>query len=174
MDNYFKGKNVEEELERSKIPLKDLPENFLLMQVKGGSKMANLLSHASGILEDKAATAVVWSGAGVAIPKAISCAEIIKRQFSIPHQVSKLTYKRIEEFWEPKIDGLETIVVKRQVPVIHILLSLDNNVDVQQLGYQSLEGKKFWQMGQSNSKNQQYKAKKPFKHKKSQEKTVTS
>lgn len=56
--------------------------------------MSNLLSHASGILEDKAATAVVWSGAGVAISKAISCAEILKRQFSIEHQITKLTYKK--------------------------------------------------------------------------------
>lgn len=65
-----------------------------LFQVKGGSKLNNLLSHAAGILEDKGATTVVWSGAGVAIPKAISCAEILKRQFSIEHQVTKLTHKR--------------------------------------------------------------------------------
>lgn len=58
--------------------------------------MSNLLSHAAGILEDKAATAVVWTGAGVAISKAISCAEILKRQFSIEHQVTKLTYKTYE------------------------------------------------------------------------------
>lgn len=62
--------------------------------MKGGSKLNNLLTHASGILEDKAATAVVWSGAGVGIPKAITCAEILKRQFSIEHQVTKLTHKR--------------------------------------------------------------------------------
>ncbi|XP_061728500.1 ribonuclease P protein subunit p25-like protein isoform X2 [Cydia pomonella] len=147
MENYFKGKNVEEELQRDKIPIKDLPENFLWMQVKGGSKMANLLSHASGILEDKAATAVVWTGTGVGIPKAISCAEILKRQFSIEHQVTKLAYKNVEEFWEPKVDGLETIVVKR---------------------YQSLQGKKFWQKDPANSQkqHQSYKSKKPFKHKK--------
>lgn len=57
--------------------------------------MVNLISHAAGILEDKSSTAVVWSGAGVAIPKAISCAEIVKKQFSIPHQVTKLTYKTL-------------------------------------------------------------------------------
>lgn len=67
---------------------------FLRFQVKGGSKMPNLLSHVSGILEDKAASTVIWSGAGVAIAKAISCAEIVKRQFSIEHQVTKLTYKK--------------------------------------------------------------------------------
>lgn len=169
MENYSKGKNVEEELERSKIPIKDLPENFLWMQVKGGSKMANLLSHASGILEDKASTAIVWSGAGVAVPKAISCAEILKRQFSIPHQVNKLTYKTVEEYWEPKVEGLETLVVKRQIPIIHILLSVDD-INTDQPGYQALQGKKFWQKEyskQSTSKQQhQAKSKKPFKYKK--------
>ncbi|CAB3236456.1 unnamed protein product [Arctia plantaginis] len=168
MENYTKGKNVEEELERSKIPIKDLPQNFLWMQVKGGSKMSNLISHAAGILEDKSSTAVVWSGAGVAVPKAISCAEILKKQFSIPHQVTKLTYKTVEEYWEPKLEGLETLVVKRQVPIIHILLSLDDIPDITQIGYQSLKGRKFWQKDQSsNSKQHQpYKSKKPFKHKK--------
>ncbi|KAI5641796.1 alba domain-containing protein [Phthorimaea operculella] len=171
MENYFKGKNVEEELERNKIPIQNLPGDFLWMQVKGGSKMTNLLSHASGILEDKAATAVVWSGAGVAIPKAISCAEILKRQFSIEHQITKLTYKKVDEYWEPKIDGLETIVVKRQIPVIHILLSVQPVSETDTIGYQSLTGKKFWQKESSsnNSKqSQQYKSRKPFKHKKPQ------
>lgn len=60
--------------------------------------MTNLLSHASGILEDKAATTVVWTAAGVAIPKAISCSEILKRQFNIEHQVTKLTYKKLIQF----------------------------------------------------------------------------
>lgn len=30
---------------------------------------------------------------------------------------------RVEEFWEPKMDGLVTLVVERRVPTIHILLS---------------------------------------------------
>lgn len=55
--------------------------------------MGNLISHASGILEDKAASVVIWSGAGVGIPKAITCAEILKRQFSIEYQFTKLNYK---------------------------------------------------------------------------------
>lgn len=37
MENYSKGKNVEEELERDKIPIKDLPDNFLWMQVSPNS-----------------------------------------------------------------------------------------------------------------------------------------
>ncbi|CAH2074143.1 unnamed protein product, partial [Iphiclides podalirius] len=172
MENYYKGKNVEEELDRHKIPIKDLPTNFLWMQVKGGSKMSNLLSHASGIIEDKASTAVVWSAVGVAIPKAISCAEILKRQFSIEHQVTKLTSKNVEEYWEPKIDGLEKLIVKRQIPVIHICLSINEIPDTSQLGYQTLKGKKFWQKSPtsntSRNQHQPYKSKKPYKHRKDQ------
>lgn len=34
MENYTKGKNVEEILERNRLPFKNLPQNFLWMQVK--------------------------------------------------------------------------------------------------------------------------------------------
>lgn len=40
----------------------------------------------------------------------------------------------VEEYWEPKLDGLETIIVKRQIPVIHILLSQEMVPDNKQLG----------------------------------------
>ncbi|KOB73488.1 Alba-like protein [Operophtera brumata] len=115
MENYTKGKNVEEILERNSLPFKDLPQNFLWMQNK----------------ED---TVVVWTGAGVGIGKAITCAELTKREFKIQHQ-----------YWDPKLEGLEKIVVKRRIPVIHILLSLEKEFDTDQPGYQSLNGKKFWQ-----------------------------
>lgn len=32
---------------------------------------------------------------------------------------------RNEEFWDPIMDGLEPIVVKRKIPCVHILMSLD-------------------------------------------------
>lgn len=40
---------------------------------------------------------------------------------------------RIEEYWEPVLKGLEPIVVTRQVPAIHILLSLDE-IDAKTIG----------------------------------------
>lgn len=55
--------------------------------------MSNLLSHASSFLENKEDTVVVWTGAGVGLGKAITCAEITKRQFKVQHQVTKLTFK---------------------------------------------------------------------------------
>ncbi|VVD03549.1 unnamed protein product [Leptidea sinapis] len=166
MDNYFKGKNVEEELERDKIPINGIPENFLWMQVKGGSKMSNLLTHASGILEDKATSVVVWSAVGVAIAKCVSCAEILKRQLAIPHQVTKLVYLNVEEFWEPKVEGLETIVVKRQIPAIHILLSLEELPGMcQLLGYQSLQGTMFCEMESESKAKHTRRRRNALKHK---------
>lgn len=32
---------------------------------------------------------------------------------------------RVEEYWEPSIENLESLVVVREVPTIHILLSKD-------------------------------------------------
>lgn len=39
----------------------------------------------------------------------------------------------MEEYWDPKIDGLEQIIVTRQIPAIHILLSIDE-LDKTELG----------------------------------------
>lgn len=36
-------------------------------------------------------------------------------------------YYSVEEFWEPKIEGLVTLVVERRVPTIHIHLSKEQN-----------------------------------------------
>lgn len=41
---------------------------------------------------------------------------------------------RSEEYWEPMVDGLEQIVVKRNIPCVHILLSLDE-IDPSTPGY---------------------------------------
>jgi ribonuclease P/MRP protein subunit RPP25 len=41
-----------------------------------------------------------------------------------------LFHFRVEEYWEPKEEGLDQLVVTREIPTIHILLSrepLDQN-----------------------------------------------
>lgn len=92
MDNYRKGKNIEEPLERNKIPLRSIPDNFLWMQVRGGSKIRNLVSHA--LAEYKEAKVVVWTGFGQSVGKAITCAEIMKRETGNSlHQITKLCYR---------------------------------------------------------------------------------
>ncbi|KAF5285455.1 hypothetical protein FQR65_LT02295 [Abscondita terminalis] len=134
MENYSKGKNVEEALEKHKIPIPDLPDDFLWMQVRGGSKMRDLLSLALSQFEEK--NAVVWTGFGPSVGKAISCAEIMKREYDNKlHQITKICYRIVQEYWDPKIPELEQLVVERKLPMVHILLSL-SPLDPKELGYQ--------------------------------------
>lgn len=41
---------------------------------------------------------------------------------------------RCEEFWEPQTDTLERLVVNREIPIIHILMTNDP-VDTTESGY---------------------------------------
>lgn len=135
MENYTKGKNVEEPLERERIPIPDLPKDFLWMQVRGGSKIRNLLTHA--LEEFPKIKTVVWTGFGPSVGKAVSCAEIMKRELGNNlHQISKICYRLVEEYWDPKIPELDQMVVKRRLPMIHILLS-DSPLNTEEFGYQA-------------------------------------
>ncbi|XP_053674960.1 ribonuclease P protein subunit p25-like protein [Anopheles nili] len=134
MMHYKKGKNVEEELSQEQIPIEVLPERFLWMHVKGGSAVMNLIEHAKKALEDGTYRSVVWSGSDGGVGKTVSCAEILKRHFEL-HQVTRICYRKVEEFWDPQEDGLEQIVAKRNIPCMHILMSLDE-IDPKVPGYQ--------------------------------------
>ncbi|KAG5678533.1 hypothetical protein PVAND_008200 [Polypedilum vanderplanki] len=143
MENYKKGRNVEEELSKEHIPIEVLPENFLWMHVKGGTKVSNVVEYAQNVLRSGEYTSIVWSGSGGGVPKTISCVEIMKRNFNL-NQVTRLSYQKIEEFWDPLLNGLEQIVVTRRVPAIHILLTLDE-IDPKITGHQKTNvPTKFW------------------------------
>ena len=58
----------------------------------------------------------------------------MKRHYKL-HQVTRLSFQNVEEIWEPLMEGLEEIVVKRHIPAIHILISLDE-IDPSTVGYQ--------------------------------------
>ncbi|KAF5272234.1 hypothetical protein FQA39_LY01316 [Lamprigera yunnana] len=134
MEFYTKGINVEEPLKKSRIPIPGLPEEFLWMQVRGGSKMKDLLNVA--LTEFENTKHMVWTGFGPSVAKAISCAEIVKRQYKNNlHQITKICYRTVQEFWDPKVPDLEQIVVERKLPMVHILLSL-TELDPNELGYQ--------------------------------------
>lgn len=62
MENYRKGKNVEEELTKEKIPIEILPENFLWMHVKGGTQISNVVDYAEKALKQGEFCSIVWSG----------------------------------------------------------------------------------------------------------------
>ncbi|XP_065084809.1 ribonuclease P protein subunit p25-like protein [Ochlerotatus camptorhynchus] len=134
MMHYKKGKNVEEELTKEQIPIEVLPGQFLWMHVKGGSRIFNLVDYARKALESGDQRTVVWSGTGGGIGKTISCAEIMKKDFEL-HQITRVCYRKVEEYWDPQQEGLEQIVATRNIPSIHILMSLDE-IDPKTPGYQ--------------------------------------
>lgn len=72
---------------------------------------------------------------------------------------------RIEEYWDPVLMGLDPIIVTRQVPAIHIFLTLDN-VDPKTLGYQEASTQTpFWP--EPSSKQQKKDEDYAYKHKRS-------
>lgn len=93
MENYKKGKNIEEELTQDRIPIDVLPEKFLWMHVKGGTKVSNVVEFAEKAFNNGEYRSVVWSGSGGGVPKTISCAEIMKRNYDV-HQVTRLAYQK--------------------------------------------------------------------------------
>ncbi|XP_017771796.1 PREDICTED: ribonuclease P protein subunit p25-like protein [Nicrophorus vespilloides] len=159
MDNYKKGKNVEEPLEKNRIGIQNLPDNFLWMHVRGGSKIRNLLTHALGELPN--AKHVVWTGFGQSVGKAITCAEIMKRECGNSlYQVNSISYRLVEEYWDPVTPELDQLVVKRKLPMIHILLSTET-LDCKAVGYQAPNSKISYEPSKENSKKQgNYKQKK--------------
>lgn len=62
-----------------------------MLQVRGGSKIRSLLSHAIG--EFPEVGSVVWTGFGPSVGKAITCAEIMKREFKDLHQITRICYR---------------------------------------------------------------------------------
>lgn len=69
------------------------------------------------------------------VGKTVSAVEIMKRHYKPLYQVTRIAYQKVEENWVPLVEGLEDIVVKRQIPAIHILTSLDP-IDPNTIGYQ--------------------------------------
>jgi len=135
MENYEKGevKTVEDDL--SSLGL-DFHASVIHMKVSSGSKIKNLMGYALKKYKEPEVKQVTWNGSGLAVTKAISCAEIMKRKFKDIHQVNKVRYQRVEEYWEPKIPDLERLKVNRDIPAITILLSKEP-LDESTPGYQA-------------------------------------
>ncbi|XP_077979168.1 uncharacterized protein LOC144434574 [Glandiceps talaboti] len=137
MEHYEKGKTVE-------LPTFELPPHMekeessevIQMRVLHGSKIWNLMGFALKKIKEEQVRKVVWNGSGHAVTKAVTCAEIMKRKVKNLHQNTQIFYKRIEEVWEPKEEGLDSLKVNRDIPAISITLSKDV-LDTKIPGYQA-------------------------------------
>ncbi|KAK7486218.1 hypothetical protein BaRGS_00022541 [Batillaria attramentaria] len=148
MENYTKGATTEVD---DPYPFADV-DDALQMRVTQGSKIRNLMGFAMKRMTDKETRQIAWNGSGFAVTKTITCAEIMKRKIKGLHQNTKIRFRRIEEHWEPKTDGLETLKVNRDIPAISILLSKDP-LDVTEPGYQPPGNfESFWQEKKSTDR----------------------
>lgn len=120
MNNYTKGRCEEEVWQKKNVPIPNLPDDFTWMQVSGGSKIRNLLEAAWKEFNEN--PSIVWSASGPGLNKAITCAEMTKRKFGNLKQETVICYREIKEYWDPKTDKLDQLVVIREVPAIHIYL----------------------------------------------------
>ncbi|KZC13243.1 PREDICTED: ribonuclease P protein subunit p25-like protein [Dufourea novaeangliae] len=125
-------KNLREEPEVSDVPVPNLPEKFLLMRVKSGTKIRNVLGYA--LKEFPNYGSVVWTSAGHGVGKAISCAELFKQKHEGLHQITKLRYTRSEKSKTENEEGTKTDT--RHVPEIYISLTKDVK-DNTEPGYQA-------------------------------------
>lgn len=116
-----------EESTNTKVPIHNLPEKFLWMHVKSGTKIRNVLGYA--MKEFPSYNSIIWTGTGNGIAKTISCAEIFKRKYENLHQVTKLCYVSSEK-------SKEDTVKAHRIPEVHILLTKDIK-DTTELGYQA-------------------------------------
>ncbi|XP_013391182.1 ribonuclease P protein subunit p25-like protein [Lingula anatina] len=132
MEHYEKGSVVEvDELDNYSYH-----PSVIHMKVSPGSKIKNLLGFAMKKFKDPEVKQITWNGAGTGTTKVISCAEIMKRKVKGLHQITRARYKRIEEYWEPKLEGLDRLKVNRNIPALTILLSKDP-LDTEEMGYQA-------------------------------------
>ncbi|XP_031841028.2 ribonuclease P protein subunit Rpp25 isoform X1 [Nomia melanderi] len=125
-------KNLKEEPEDSGIPIPNLPEKYLLMHVKSGTKIRNVLGYA--LKEFPNCSSVVWTSAGNSVGKAISCAELFKKKHKGLHQITSLRYTRSEKSKAKSENGAE--MEARHVPEIYILLAKEVK-DTSVPGYQA-------------------------------------
>ncbi|KAK3784887.1 hypothetical protein RRG08_056842 [Elysia crispata] len=158
MENYTKG---ESRTVHDPAPL--FVEGAVEMKVTNGSKIRNIMGFAMSSIADNNVRHITWNGTGNAISKTISCVEIMKRKIKGLHQITQIGYLRVEDFWEPKVEGLDSLKVNTNIPAISILLSKDP-LDINNPSYQAPDAKDVTWAGaagpssrkrQTSSKNRQ-------------------
>lgn len=135
MEHYSKGEVKEAPDDWESLGLV-FDSNVVHMRVSTGSKIRNVMGFAMKKIMEPSQNQLTWNASGKAVGKAISCAEIMKKKIKGLHQINKIRFKRIEEYWDPQRDDLDKMCVNRDIPAITILLSktpLDETV----AGYQA-------------------------------------
>mmetsp|Transcript_1977 Transcript_1977/g.2807 ORF Transcript_1977/g.2807 Transcript_1977/m.2807 type:complete len:337 (-) Transcript_1977:164-1174(-) len=86
--------------------------------------------------EEAPLRAIRFRAMGQAINTTVTAAEVVKRLVPGLHQITKISSSEITDVYEPEVEGLKTVTVKRRVSSIEIILSKDP-LDVSDIGYQA-------------------------------------
>ncbi|XP_015923207.1 ribonuclease P protein subunit p25-like protein [Parasteatoda tepidariorum] len=135
LDEYYCKGDVDVKHNDPKQDFTNVPEDTIIVKVKRGSKIKNILGFVEKSLKEEKNRYMIFTGCGDAIEKTISCVEITKTKFQGLYQISRLNALRVEEFWEPKNPDLDRLQVTREIPMISILLCKDA-LDSNERGYQ--------------------------------------
>ncbi|CAL4075277.1 unnamed protein product, partial [Meganyctiphanes norvegica] len=140
VEYYSKGENLELE---SLPVVPGCSDQTLQVKVTPGTKIRNVISETLRKFQNE--NQLLFVGSGAATGKVITCAEVVKKRLKKLHQITILGYKKVEEYWEPKTEGLDRLKVVREIPTIFILLS-KQPLDATVPGYQppNSSGDEFW------------------------------
>ena len=153
MDHYYKGGNEEECLSRDSVPILGLPQSYGWEEVTGATRVRAVVGSLCKTLRQE--KALVLSGSGPHTAKVVTLAEIIKRKHKQVVMTLQPGEREVKEFWEPKEEeeGLDTLVVTRRLPTLHILLDINRDLeDTRQGFYEAVWGKND-SRGQKQQKN---------------------
>lgn len=175
MEYYCKGKNVEDTEDDTNLiedALRDtLPPNVAWMRVKPGSKLRNLIGPSLSALNSENG-AVVICGKGPAVSKVVSIAEIVKKRHRHRlFQANRIGYHTVEEHWDATQEPLDSIKVKRDIPMMLVALSKSELADSKRQDKQCLG--EFLHMNRTLNQINEKRKSKPKRSKSDVPKTAT-
>ena len=120
MENYVKGNNVEEPdtIDTFGISYEINPEAFVI--ISGRTNTRSLFLSSLKVFKDHGMLAV--TGSGPNCKKVVTLIEKVKRRYKKTTQYTQIHYKEVREFWDPKTEDLDQLMVLREIPRISILL----------------------------------------------------
>ena len=94
------------------------------VRISSAGKPRDLAKKVVKVMKNFPKDGVVISASGGHVTKAVTTVELVKRSSELQqiHQETMLKYARVEDMWEPDMQGLDTLKVVRRIPAISITL----------------------------------------------------
>jgi len=124
-DKYTKVKKTADKAPENEIRIRAIP------------RIGRYIAYAASLLLEKKMDKIIIKASGNAAKSACQIAEILRHRILGLHQQNHLKTTPVIDEYEPKEEGLDTVVVERKLAVLEIHLSLNDDVlDKTAVGYQ--------------------------------------